>query len=592
VSVDVQNLAPASETVPESEGGPRLARVDLLILAALLLNSVAYVWVAEPAGETARRLIESVPIAGQAIREGRLLGWALEQRSVPPLVPGYLALCPLGLDLGSLPLAIGWLGLAVSLGLAVLAGSLRGPGLPSAASTACLLFLGGFPIVNAFTKTGAAALGGFALVGCVLGLLVRVAEEAPGRDGEGEGLPSWRGACLLGGLLGAATLCDWSAVLHLVGPVLVTAFLLARRPGSGRAVLARLAVSLCVALALAGPWLLYGGAESWAGSPALAEGRSAAPGGWDSYWGALGDWVRGWFAAAGPTLLPLVAAGVLLALWRRPRVTLLLLSSALLPALAMPLAPSAGLAAHLPACPGLAAAASLGLAGLGGAWKAGLLGLLALGSVAQVADRTWSGAFTPCSPSQVYLTDCHDRQFYLLWRTSATARELLDRAGRWAPLLCEEGGRIELAVHPSEVHLGVQQAAFLYQLHRRGRAAGAVVLRTSEDPSLQVFLNDPAAGYPALVVFSELTIRVRAGFDTLQAWRAPAIPAGTASAPRPEVVALEETCRYSRLREAYGILETLPTSCGPVWLLVRRELWEARGNSGPLSPLPPVVDEP
>lgn len=561
----------------------RAGRLDLFILAALLLNSVAYVWLAEPGGETARSLVESIPVAGQAVREGRLLSWALEQREPPPLVPGYLALCPVGLDLGSQPVAIGWLGLAISLGLAVLAGALRGAWSPSPASTACLFFLAGFPVVNALVKTGAAAVGGLVLVSCTLGLLLRAVEEGAGDAGGGwEGLPTFREACLLGGLLGASVLCEWSASLHLAGPVVAAAFILARRPGARRAVLTRLAVSLCVALAVAGPWLLGGsGASAWPG-----------PGGWEAYSGRLCDWGRGWFAAAGPTLLPLAIAGVLLALRNRPRATLLLLSSALLPAFVLPLAPDAGLASHLPACPGVAAAAGLGLAGLGGAWKAGMLGLLALASVAQVADRTWTGAFTPCSPAQVYLGDCYDRQFYLLWRTSATAREILDRADRWAPLLCEEGGRVELAVHPSEVHLGVQPAGFLYQLHRRRRASGRVVFRKVDDPSLQIFLEDPATGYPALVVFSELTMRIRAGFDTMQAWRPPTGPAGAGPEPRPEETALDQICRYSRLREAYGILETIPTSCGPIWLLARRELWTARGNPDQLAPLPPVLDRP
>jgi hypothetical protein len=554
---------------------------ELAILFFLLANSVCYVWLADSFHENATRMIWCADEVTASLLDGKLLEWLGTQTYYPPLFHLYMGLCPFGTRLLSLPAMVLWSDLLMAAGFAGLAAGLRARH-PAPAGAATLLLLLGFPLVNAYAKAPHFESSLLAITSGLLAVLC-AAGALPGRAG----------CAALGVLAGAAVLCKWTAVLYLAGPLLVAAWFTARRPGGARPALEGLAAIGLVALALTGPWFYW--CMDWErfGATLANTPTSAGVSGLAGYWLRLGLGFDYLAAATGSSLLPLVVAGCWLAFRRHPRAAALLAASAAVPVVILPVFSHIEIRYVAPALPALAALAGLGLASADASWRRLLLGLLLVLAPAQALDRTWMGAFGPCPVPEAGPQDSFDSRLQMSWDPSSTARAVVERGGHWAEKLRQGRGWMRFSGHPLEAAPGLKPSVFVTLQRRAGILETPLLFVDYAPHDYRTFVHDLAGNAFDFLVLSEQTLAVdqrQARDVVLSGWTY--VPQGGAYSPHDEPPPLDDPLVLGRIRDNFGVVETLQGECGLVWLLVRRSLWEHRQAALPLTPLPPARGAP
>jgi hypothetical protein len=547
--------------------------LEAAIVLALLAHSAVFVWrcpgTLAPAGELG--LLEELRAAPWT---HRLSPWVADYlRYYPPLYQGWLALCPWpGGQLspallalwGDLPLAAGFLALAA--GLRRLTGGRTAP-------VACLLLLGGFPLANIFLKNPSYEGGLMAAVCALLGLLWGLS-PAPGRGQ----------AVALGLLAGAGLLCKWTLPLYVAGPAAVVFLPRLCRRGEFAGTARWLGLAAATAAVLAAPWYLL--CLDRARLLATAANDVTFPGtaGWEAYRQGLICCLTNLRFSVGPSLIPFLAAGWALALWKRPGFAGGAALSVLFPLAILPAFPHQEPRYLLALLPALASGAAAGLAAL--PWTAGrraaLLGLAAAAAY-QSVDFTWGHLREPCLPVQSGpLTATDSRLRMYAFDLNVTEWFQLQRL-RWSVELFADERPGTFGVHPLEA-LGTAKSEMFGYLDRvaptPGLRADLCGYNWSE---YRRFLEDLDAGRPDLLLVSGKTLEVdleQGRYWAGNAWgyvaqAGPNLAAGGGGPPADPFV-------LDRIDRDYGILETVSTRCGPVYLLVRRELWRRAGRGAPL----------
>lgn len=553
--------------------------LEAAIVLAVVAHSACFVWrcpaVLAPAGELG--LLEEFRAAPWT---RHLSPWVAEYvRYYPPLYQGWLALCPWPGGRLSPVLLVLWGDLPAATGLLVLAAALRRLTGGRTAPVACLLLVAGFPLANALLKNPGYEIGLFAAVSAILGTLwVLALERPPGRPI----------AITLGLLTGAGLLCKWTLPLYVAGPAAAVLLPGLLRRGTFASTARWLGVAATAAALLAGPWYLL--CLDRARLLATAANDVTFPGtaGWEAYRQGLSWCLEHLRFAVGPASEPFLAAGWALALRKRPGFAAGAALSILLPLAVLPVFPHQEPRYLLALLPALAAGAATGLGAL--RWTAGrraaLLGLAAAAAL-QSFQFTWGHFGDPCLPAQCGPLTATDSQLRMYSLDLGLTEQLQLRRLRWSLELFTDQRPGTFAVHPLEA-LGAAKSEVIGFADRVAPTPGVRAdLRGYNWSEYRRFLEDLDVGQPDLLLVSGATLDAdpeQGRYWARNAWGYVAqagrvLAAGDAGVP-------EDPFVLERIDRAYGILETVPTPCGPVYLLVRRELWARSGHAGGLPGLP------
>ncbi|MBI4871849.1 MAG: hypothetical protein HY814_09820 [Candidatus Riflebacteria bacterium] len=549
-----------------------------LVLAAVMANTWAYLTLSSNALDTGQWASEA-SLGSRWWHEGGpfrgFARWLDRQHYYPPLYFTWLAGgCTPG-ERPDLTALVMWSNLWIVAGLVGLTAALLRRGAGPATIALAQLLLAGAPLLNWHTKALAFECGLVGTVGLALALLA-----GP------HGLPSRRGSAILGVVLGLGALTKWTVALYLVGPLGVALASFRRAGGTWKEGALRLGLVALVATLVAGWW--FWSYLDWdllrlttANDPTVIEASRVS-----EYGQMLGMYTANLWTACGRWLSPLVLAGALLALWKRPAGTgplaasfagaLLLLSvfrhgeaRYLVPALV----PLAGLAAH-------------GFGALGRRPAIGAAFLAAGLAVAQAADATWyhRDRLQPMySPGHYAASDPDMR---MRW-TSRAGWDLYEKARLLAHALALPGETLHLAVHPLNTHpaLDVQLFSFLNNSqpapHDRRWFLGY------ESSIYCTFLEDEAHDRIAFLAMSKTALQgdrelALALLDMAWIYVHPGgSPSHCTGLGRPD-----DPFLLDRLRERYRLLETVPDPQGEVWLLIRRDLLARLRGDVRVGPLP------
>lgn len=563
--------------MPWSERGGALAAAVLaaLIVAGATANSFEYMRRSENHLEVG----EFASAACQVSRirhESGLLTWVKSQQYYPP---GYVTWLSAPVSPGQRPSLVSlvmWSDLLVAAGaLAVAAAVWRLSGSVLAVVLAMLLLHGG-PLFNAHLKTLSLECGVVGATGVALWLL-----SGP------RGLPSRRGAVALGLAGTAGLLFKWTIVLYLLGPLAVATVVWLRGGGALREALLRLALALTVAIALAGPW--YALCLDWqllhlttGNDPTTPPGRHIS-----TYGVRLLNYVDQLRIGSGFFLWPLLLGGLGIAALARPRGAGLMLAGSLAPFLALPLFQHAEARYLVPLLPALAAAAGLGLGSLAPRPATALTLLIAAGSIQQVWDATYYHFWHLCPRSSAGHQSVLDEQFRLLW-PSKSGRLVFDKSASWRQRLGPAAGPLRLAVHPLNVHTGLDPQLMWFLANSECAGGTQQTLAGYDWTSYRQFLDDLEHDRIELLAIPEQLRTVPLDQPSAQAalaWdyvrqdgvRAPGGNAG----PPADPFAIES------IREKFHILERVSDPEGELWLCVNRKLWQRLGVKFMVEPVEP-----
>jgi hypothetical protein len=551
--------------------------LELAVLAALLLNTAGYVLLSDTHLENASDIADCAG-ARDRIRGGGLREFLSERPFYPPLHWLYMAASPFDLKPARPLVVVLWGDLILLTGFWCLSAALRRAGASPVAGALCLLLLGGTPVVNAFLKTVHYETTHAGLVALAL--------AAPVASG---GLPGRRGCVLLGVVMGAGLLTKWTFALYLLGPVLVSLGLAWRRSTGLRETALRLGLLTVTTAALAALWYVpYLDLPRLTAAAASNDPNFPGVPFWEGYRLRLVQYL--WFHvdAAGGALLALLALGVALGCVRTRAPALLCLSCALFPALIFPVFQHQEARYLMPLLPGVCAAAALGFASLPRTALVCALAASAAVSGYQAYDRTWSGLQSACEPAFPGTPSIFDNSYGLVWQPTDSAR-LVARRCRWlADGFPAEKRPLKLAVHPMEGRLDLKPTVFFHvQLTDKEVLGARVSLAFYAPEGYSRFARDLAEGAIDFVVLSKATLQldreavrtvVKAAWTLVPEsgeWREPLPPAP-----------LADPFMVRRLRQFCGVADRLETPCGPVFLLVTRELWSRRSGAWPLIEVP------
>jgi hypothetical protein len=548
--------------------------VELAVAALVLANSAAYLAVSENLIGGTGGWTVTVSQLRQTLAEDGFLAWVQRQNYYPPLYFCWLGLCsPAASWVSPTPLVL-WSDLLMIAGLLGLAAALRRCGAGRLQVGATVLLLAATPAFNAFTKLLTYECGMLGAAGLLLALLARP-----------EALASVRIAALAGAVTAAGLLFKWTFFLYAAGPVLVAAVTAWRREGWRRCA-AGLAAYAAAATVLAGPWFAF--CLDWARLRETASNDASFPGlgGWNLYRaGALEYLGSHWPVALGPWLVPFFLAGLAAALVWRQAGAGLLLSSALLPALALPAMVHVEGRYLLPALPGLAGAAGLGLGALAGRARAVVAVAVVCCCLVQLSVATWFHWWTPGREVRPGPQGAFDEFCYMSFdsRPQAAARLLTD-AGLWAAALGTP--LAELALHPLNTQPGLQLEVLRYLRVINGIQQEAFALYGYDWHEYVHFLRELRSDRFAFLalpqgMFGASPESVANLTDT--AWSYIDQVGGAAPRSR-EARPPDDRLLMDLISQKFLALERIQDPQGDVWLLVSRRYWEGLVRTHPRLP--------
>ncbi len=554
--------------------------LELAIAAVVLLNSAAYLSVSENLIGGTGGWTVTVSQTRQAIAEDGFLGWVQRQNYYPPLYLSWLSLVRPSTSWRSPAPLVLWSDLLMVAGLLGLGTALRRCGAGRLQTGAALLLLAACPAFNAWAKLLAYECGMVGAAGLLLALLARPSA-----------LASVRGAALAGAVTAAGLLFKWTFVLYAAGPVLVAAVSAWRREGARRC-LAALTAYAAAATLLAGPWFAF--CLDWGRLRETASNDASFPGlgGWELYRaGALEYAGSHWPVALGPWLLPFFLAGVAVALARRLPGVGLLLCSSLLPALALPAMMHAEGRYLLPALPGLAGAAGLGLGALPrralGWVSAAVVGCCLL----QAGAATWLHRWDAGQELRPGPQGAFDEFCYMNFesRPQAAARLLTD-TGLWTTALGTPSA--ELALHPLNTQPGLQLEVLRYLRVICGIRQEAFALYGYDWHEYVHFLRELKADRFAFLALPQgMFLASPESVENLTdtAWSYVDQVGGAAPRAR-EARPPDDRLLMDLISAKFLALERIHDPQGDVWLLVSRRYWHELGLTHPELPaLAPFV---
>jgi hypothetical protein len=315
--------------------------------------------------------------------------------------------------------------------------------------------------------------------------------------------------------------------------------------------------------------------------------------GWEAYCLGLRLHLDFWHYSTGQVLWPLALAAVVLGLLRHPGLSLMFLSSALVPTLVLPGMGHLEVRYLLAALPGVAAAAALGLGSLRGPWWTAAAVSLAALTLFQVADRTWSGYGEVKLEALVGARQSYNYELEMLWQSDRPARLAWQRAEHWNRFLAP-GDRREatLACHPLDPSAGLHAGRFSFLAHREARPS-EVRFAGYETIFYVSFLEALSAGTISFLALSEQALLVdlaQSRQTAAEAWRF--VPQVGEMLHSPGGAPPEDPFVLEVIQERLGVLEQLAEPSGKLFLLVRRDAWERGSDRRPLGRLPGASRRP
>lgn len=508
-----------------------------------------------------------------------LAAWWHQQTYYPPLYTVWTTLPAMFGTWPELSTFVLWSDLLIVVGLVGFTGALVRLSAGVGPVLAGMLLLAGSPLFGAAMKTMHCEAGLLCAVGLTLWMLA-------GSDG----LPSRRGAVVMGTVWAAGLLSKWTFSVYVFLPVLIAAGTWLRRGRGAREALVRLALATAVACILAGPWFVCD--LDWARlrQTTLNDASLTRGTGFQGYLDQLCFYWRALESGVGREMLVLMVAGWLFALARGARGAALVLSSALGGLAVLSLFLHAEPRYLIPLLPSLALTAGLGLGGLPGPERRALVTVLILGAGLQLGTATWYHYFVPDLRFPPGRHAPYDDQMRMTW-PHGTGREAFQRCLQMCRALDRPGELQRFGVHPLSTDPGLDTSLM-----------GYLAVTSDDPPEIQrylgydwahycTFLEDVAANRLAMLILPEGVLQARvsdARECVSQAWTYVDQERGTSGCaePRPP----EDPFALDRLRERYGVLRSLDSNQGQVWLLLRKDIWARLGRTEPLAPIPGAHD--
>jgi hypothetical protein len=180
-----------------------------------------------------------------------------------------------------------------------------------------------------------------------------------------------------------------------------------------------------------------------------------------------------------------------------------------------------------------------------------------------------------------------DEQFRLLW-PSKSGRLVFERCAHWRERLGPAAGPMRLAVHPLNVHTGLDPQLMWFLANSECASGTQQTVAGYDWNSYRQFLDDLDHDRIALLAIPEQLRTVPLEQPRAQAALAwsyvrqdgSRAPAGRAGPPEdPFVIEL--------IREKFHILERIADAEGELWLCVDRKFWQRHGVKFMVEPVEP-----